>query len=207
MIKNYSSRDLTIRKASANDIHSIQVVFSHARKFMREHGNPHQWGDGKPYPYVIEKDINAGDCYVVIAEGKIRAVFSLIPGPDSTYRVIREGEWKNRRPYIALHRAASDGTVHGIVKTAVEYCEKEYPDFQDIRADTHKSNIVMQKAMKKAGFEQCGIIRIENGDKRIGFHLDLANLKTSESACGSAKSEFVRKDSAGKDLSDFAQTK
>lgn len=27
MIKNYSSRDLTIRKASANDIHSIQVVF------------------------------------------------------------------------------------------------------------------------------------------------------------------------------------
>ena len=192
MIKNYSSRDLTIRKASANDIHSIQVVFSHARKFMREHGNPHQWGDGKPYPYVIEKDINAGDCYVVTAEGKIRAVFSLIPGPDSTYRVIREGEWKNRRPYIALHRAASDGTV---------------PAFQDIRADTHKSNIVMQNALKKAGFEQCGIIRIENGDKRIGFHLDLADLKTSESACGSAKSEFVRKDSAGKDLSDFAQTK
>ena len=42
-----------------------------------------------------------------------------------------------------------------------------------MRIDTHPGNIPMQKALKKAGFQQCGTIVLaegsEKGDLRIAF--------------------------------------
>ncbi|WP_159436164.1 hypothetical protein [Anaerosalibacter sp. Marseille-P3206] len=35
--------------------------------------------------------------------------------------------------------------------------------------ESHKENIPMQNFLKKAGFQYCGIIYLENSDKRIAF--------------------------------------
>jgi RimJ/RimL family protein N-acetyltransferase len=39
----------------------------------------------------------------------------------------------------------------------------------NLKIDTHRDNIPMQKVLKRNGFSECGIIYIENGDERIAF--------------------------------------
>jgi RimJ/RimL family protein N-acetyltransferase len=38
-----------------------------------------------------------------------------------------------------------------------------------IKADTHKDNRAMQKALYKNGFQYCGIIYLEDNSERIAF--------------------------------------
>ena len=46
-----------IRKAAQQDLHSIMKLYENARIFMREHGNPDQWGTAYPPQNMIEADI------------------------------------------------------------------------------------------------------------------------------------------------------
>ena len=39
----------------------------------------------------------------------------------------------------------------------------------NIRIDTHKQNIPMQKVIAKCEFIYCGIVFMQNGDERIAF--------------------------------------
>ena len=50
-----------IRKAAQQDLHSIMKLYENARIFMREHGNPDQWGTAYPPQNMIEADICSGD--------------------------------------------------------------------------------------------------------------------------------------------------
>lgn len=38
-----------------------------------------------------------------------------------------------------------------------------------IKVDTHENNKPMQRLLEKLGYEYCGIIYLENGDKRVAF--------------------------------------
>mgnify|MGYP003296922186 CR=1 FL=1 len=42
----------------------------------------------------------------------------------------------------------------------------------NIRIDTHHDNVVMQRLLKKLGFQYCGIIHLENGDPRLAFQYE-----------------------------------
>ena len=66
-----------IRKAAQQDLHSIMKLYENARIFMREHGNPDQWGTAYPPQNMIEADICSGDLYVCTEDGAIEAVFFL----------------------------------------------------------------------------------------------------------------------------------
>ena len=47
-----------IRLAKTEDLNNITDVYSYARKFMAENGNPTQWGTNYPSEQLIENDIN-----------------------------------------------------------------------------------------------------------------------------------------------------
>ena len=157
---------MIIRKATLEDIPRMQEIFAISRKFMAETGNPNQWADTYPSVELLKEDINSGDSYLCLNEGKMVATFVLRSGNDPTYDKIYEGAWKNENPYATIHRIASSGEVKGIFKTVIEYALQYY---DTIRIDTHRDNKVMQNAIAKAGFEYCGIIHCWNGDERLAY--------------------------------------
>ena len=157
-----------IRKAKIEDLTEIRRIYDSAKKFMNEHGNPNQWVIGYPPTDILTEDIEKGQLYV-IGEDRPHGVFALIEGKDPTYGYI-EGKWISGNEYVTIHRIAGDGTLKGILHSAVSFAKNEYPN-ADVRIDTHKDNTVMQGAIKKEGFEYCGIIYLENGDPRMAYLL------------------------------------
>ena len=157
---------MTIKKAARSDIGRIMEIYHTAQDYMIEHGNPGQWGKTYPSAEIIEEDIALGRCFTVVSEGKIAAVFALMTDPDPTYRIIENGNWLNDDPYLTIHRVASDGTAHGIVKAITDHCKKIS---ENIRIDTHDNNLTMQNALIKCGFVPCGRIYLADGSPRIAF--------------------------------------
>ena len=157
---------MSVRKAAFEDMPDIRRIYAAARQFMRATGNPHQWGNDRPYENLILQDIENSTCHVCEQDGRPYAVFALIPGEDPTYRVIYDGAWLNNAPYAAMHRIASNGTCHGALEEMLEYSSRLG---LDLRVDTHRDNRVMQHLLEKNGFTRCGIIHLENGDERIAY--------------------------------------
>lgn len=158
--------DYQVRKAELRDLEQIEEIYRHARKFMEENGNPNQWGKTNPPTEQLLQDLDAGDLYVITKNSRIHGVFYFRVGEDPTYTVI-DGAWRSDSPYGTIHRIAGDGSG-GILHTAVEY-GKRYIDH--LRIDTHEDNKVMQKAIAKQGFRQCGIIYLADGSSRIAYDL------------------------------------
>ena len=158
---------MSIRHTRVEDIPRLQALFSHARSFMLETGNPSQWTAAYPSEELLRKDIGSRDSYVVEDEKQsVIATFVLRGGVDPTYDVIYEGRWLNDAPYATIHRIASDGTRKGILHLAMQFA---LLDYNNIRIDTHRDNHVMRNAIAKEGFAYCGIIHCWNGDERVAY--------------------------------------
>ena len=158
---------VSIRHTRVEDIPRLQALFSHARSFMLETGNPSQWTAAYPSEELLRKDIGSRDSYVVEDEKQtVIATFVLRGGMDPTYDVIYEGHWLNDAPYATIHRIASDGTRKGILHLAMQFA---LLDYNNIRIDTHRDNQVMRNAIAKEGFAYCGIIHCWNGDERVAY--------------------------------------
>ena len=158
---------MKIRKVNLQDFPELRRIYRTAREFMRTHGNPNQWGNTNPEDELLLRDIRGGKLYLVLDDG-MRAVgaFALFTEPDPTYSYIEDGSWLSSSPYTTIHSIASDGSVRGVLQTAVDFAEKIY---HHIRIDTHEDNIVMQTALEKRGFSRRGIIYLANGDPRIAY--------------------------------------
>ncbi len=155
---------MEIRKASMQDLEQIMQIYKNARKFMRENGNEEQWGDDYPSMELIREDIDK--MYLCISEKQIACVFYYAVEADEDYREIN-GKWLNEKPYAVVHRVASTG----IVKGAASYClDWAYTQFPNIRMDTYKDNIPMQKLLEKCGFQYCGSFERMGTDKWMAYH-------------------------------------
>lgn len=157
--------NMKIRNATIEDIDKIMNIYSVARETMRESGNINQWVNGYPQLSLIQDDISKGNCYVVVDEEEVVAVFAFIIGDDPTYHVI-EGSWLNDRPYGVIHRIGSNGKAKGIIPFVMEYA---FSRIENIKIDTHKDNRIMQHVLEKNGFKYCGVITIEDGTKRVAY--------------------------------------
>ena len=158
---------MKIRKAKADELEALLEIYDSGRAFMRATGNLEQWNNGYPSAEVVLADIEAEQLYVC-EEGEILGVFCYFFGDDPTYGKIYEGEWKNAEPYGVLHRIAVSKNAHG--KGVAACCfEYAFDRCKNLKIDTHRDNIPMQRALEKNGFERCGIIYLANGDERIAF--------------------------------------
>lgn len=158
---------MKIRKSTAADLPRMLEIYAYAREFMAATGNPHQWGDAKnPQLEVLEQDIEDGVGYVMEYDGRIVGAFAFIIGEDETYGYIEDGAWLNDEPYGTIHRIAGDGSTKGVLNTAVDFGAEM---IGNLRIDTHHDNVVMQSAIKKCGFEECGVIYVADGSPRIAY--------------------------------------
>jgi len=158
-----------IRKALPSDLARILEIYAEARQFMRETGNPNQWGNTNPAEETLREDIAVGQLYVVERDSNICGVFAFILGEDETYKVIYDGSWRSNAPYGTIHRIASLREAKGVFTEAFEYCRGV---IRHLRIDTHHDNKVMQHVVTKHGFERCGIIYLADGAPRIAYEIE-----------------------------------
>lgn len=164
---------MVIRKTSMEDLEQVLLLCQEARQFMHDHGNPHQWGQFYPPREIVEQDIRAGKSYVCEEGGSLLGTFYFAVEADSDYGRIYEGEWQGTGAYGVMHRVAAPGRKKGTASLCIEWCLKESGG--DLRIDTHRDNIPMQKLLEKNGFVQCGIIHLSNGDERIAYEKVVKN--------------------------------
>lgn len=157
---NYS-----VRHALPQDLPRIEEIYAYARQFMQDSGNPDQWGTQYPPHDQLVSDIDRSLLYVITGEENIHGVFYFYIGEDPTYAQIFRGSWRADTLYGTIHRIAGDGSG-GILKHAVDFAQSH---ISHLRIDTHRENLVMQKALAKQGFQQRGIIYIEDGSERIAY--------------------------------------
>ena len=158
---------MEIRKASRDDLAAIMEIYHHAQDMMIATGNASQWGHSYPTEDIIKVDIDSGCCHVICENDEVHAVFAIITDGEPDYDVIENGSWLNDNPYIAIHRVASDGKMHGIVTKIMDHCKGLS---SDIRIDTHHDNKIMQGQIERNGFVKCGVIYVRDGSPRIAYH-------------------------------------
>ena len=156
---------MIIRKTTMDDWDGVLAVYAYAREQMRKNGNPTQWGDNRPPENSIRQDIENGNHYIIEENGQIVGVFAFLLGDDPTYAVI-EGKWLNDEEYGTLHKIASNGKVAGILAYALAFCESK---IANVRVDTHRDNTIMRHLLQKYGYQECGIIYVDDGTPRIAY--------------------------------------
>lgn len=158
---------MEIKNAKTEDIEEIMEVFDAAKRFMRDTGNDKQWVDGYPSKELILSNIRSGGFYVCLSDdGEMVGVFYFKVEEDPTYAKIEDGEWLNDAPYGVVHRIASNGKQKGIADCCLQWCFGQCPN---IRVDTHRDNVVMQRILERNDYKRCGIIYVANGTERIAF--------------------------------------
>lgn len=162
---------MRIRKSVLQDLDRIMEIYTYARQYMAQHGNPNQWGPTNwPPEALIRNDIAEGCSYVCENEaGKVIGTFFFTRGPDiePTYRKITDGKWLDGSPYGVVHRIASDGSEKGTGTFCINWA---YGRCGHLRIDTHGDNTVMQNLVRKLGFVHCGTIYVqEDNDPRLAY--------------------------------------
>lgn len=171
--------DLHIRSAEKKDLPKIIALFDSSRKTMREQGID-QWQDGYPFPEDIEADIDNNSAYVLFSEDTLVGYFAYMTGKEEVYEKITEGKWREEAEYrySSVHRVAvtPERRGHGYGSKIFEYAVKlaHIDHALSLRCDTHEDNRPMRALLTKCGFQYCGVVYYERGerqDKRIAFDL------------------------------------
>jgi len=163
---------MKFRKAVERDINDIMRIIKQAQGYFKEQGI-NQWQNNYPNPETIRNDINNKHSYILSKDNNIVATAAVSFDGEKTYDSIYEGVWITNNQYAVIHRIAVDNTYKGlglsseIIKNVEELCLSR--GIHSIKVDTHEENISMQKLLKKNKFQYCGIIYLEDGNKRIAF--------------------------------------
>ena len=157
---------MNIRNANINDLSAVSAIYVKAREFMSANGNAEQWGGGYPSDELIRSDIEREKLFLCMDGEMIAGVFYFSLENDPAYEKIYDGRWLNDRKNAVIHRVAVAVQGKGVVRFCFEYCFKIC---QNIKIDTHKNNIPMQRALEKNGFRLCGKIYLENGEERLAY--------------------------------------
>jgi ribosomal protein S18 acetylase RimI-like enzyme len=167
---------MEFRKAAERDISNIMNIIKQAQTYFKEHGID-QWQNNYPNVEIISIDIFNESSYVLLKDNTIVATAAVSFDGEKTYDTIYEGEWSSNNEYAVIHRIAVDNTYKGlglssqIINHVEQLCSNK--GVHSIKIDTHEDNLAMQKLLKKNNFQYCGIIYLEDGNKRIAFEKTL----------------------------------
>ena len=162
---------MDIRLAVSNDFSRVREIYAAARAYMKENGNPEQWGDSDPEDELIRGDIEAENLYLCVEGTEILGVFFYAEGADPTYQRIYNGRWLNEESYGVIHRIAVAARQRGVASFCFDYALTRC---KNLKIDTHRDNLPMQRSLEKNGFVYCGIIHLENGDRRVAYQKSIS---------------------------------
>ena len=147
--------------ALLEDIDKIMNIYDIVRIRMVNEGNFTQWDNRDVFKFEVIEYIQKGLLYKVIKNDEIVGYFAYISGKDNAYSLI-DGRWLNEDEYVTIHKIASKYNNAGIGSFVIDYvinrCKNE--NVKNIRIDTHKNNISMNKFLINKGFIICGVISL-----------------------------------------------
>ncbi len=166
---------MKFRRTEPRDLPALLDLFAEARGTIAKLGID-QWQDGYPYRETVLADLDAGVSWVAEIDGEIAGTCACIEDSEPTYDVIEDGEWltcNDFRRYLTVHRVAvavrfrGTGVSRELMAFVADRAVKA--GCGSVRIDTHEGNRVMRRMLEKNGFTPCGIIHLENGDRRIAY--------------------------------------
>ena len=157
---------MNVELATLEKMPQILDIYAAARAYMRENGNMEQWGGNYPAVEDVRSDIEAGHLYLCTEGDEIYGVFCYFVGEEPTYRSIYGGAWLNDLPYGVMHRVAVARHQRGVASFCFSHC---YDLCKNLKIDTHRDNIPMQKCLIRAGFEYCGAVYLPDGTERLAY--------------------------------------
>ena len=163
------TKNIEVCPVVAEKLPEVLAIYDRARAFMAAHGNPRQWNTTWPPESLLREDIRQGRLLAAVADGEIAAVFVYLQGADidPSYRKIENGSWARGGTYGVVHRLAASSKVPGMGAFCLNWA---FAQCHHLRVDTHGDNVVMQNLVKKLGFEQRGIIHVEeDNDPRLAY--------------------------------------
>lgn len=164
---------MEFRKAVEEDIDGIMEIIRQAQSYLRGKGVD-QWQNNYPNAEIISEDIANNYGYVLVDGDIIAATVSVSFDGEKTYETIYDGEWLTTNgEFAVVHRIALHNNYKGsgisseFIKNIEKLCLDK--DVHSIKIDTHEENLSMQNLLKKNDFKYCGIIYLEDGNKRVAF--------------------------------------
>lgn len=149
-------------------------IVKDAQNYLAELGID-QWQNGYPNEAVLLNDISNEESYCVLHEdGALMGMTMFTTRQEPTYNSI-DGGWltSDNAVYGVIHRLAVSNRFrsHGVAKFIFEHFETQLraDKIPSMRIDTHEENKGMQKLISQLGYEYCGVIVLESGDKRLAF--------------------------------------
>ncbi len=158
-------KNVIFRKSQIEDLKYINEIVSDAKKFMKTL-NIDQWQNGYPNEDIIKNDISKNISYVALVDGEIAGTIVVSFNVEFGYDSIYDGSWvrDEQEEYGTIHRFAVNNKFRGmdISKFLIQEVQKIClgKNIDNLRADTHKGNIVMQKVLIKNAFKYCGKVNI-----------------------------------------------
>ena len=160
--------------AKKEDLYRIMQIIAEAQAYLAVQYID-QWQNGYPNEQTILKDIQNDESYIVESEDSIQIATAMFTTKkEPTYKNI-EGRWltKTNANYGVIHRMAVGERFRGtgIAKFIFNHCEQtlKQTSIQSMRIDTHEDNLGMQALLKRLGYVFCGVIYLENNDKRLAY--------------------------------------
>ena len=160
--------------ATITDVSTIMSLINDAQEFLASSGID-QWQNGYPSKELILNDISDNNSYLIKDDSdNIVASTMFTTDPESSYNNIL-GNWITPKDskYGVIHRLVVSGKFKnkGVAKFAFSQCEclLKLNKITSMRIDTHEDNIAMQNLLKSLGYTYCGIIILDDGDRREAY--------------------------------------
>ncbi len=147
------------RRATAEDLPAIARIRDEARASLHRHGVD-QWQGTYPEDEVFLRDMERGECFVLLYDDEVAAMFTLSACPEPSYDEITDGKWTPGMDYCVLHRAAVSAKYRGsgMAGWVIRFAEQQTlaAGRRCLRTDTHRRNRSMQRLLRDSGFRYRG---------------------------------------------------
>lgn len=157
----------TLELAQAGDAELCYGLIDEGRRFQQKQGFV-QWTEDYPNLNTVREDVRKEKGYVVKVDGRIAGYMCIDFDGEPAYENI-QGSWRTEEPYAVVHRMAFSGEFRGTGLADItfglikELCLAK--GIKSIRVDTDFPNKRMQHILEKNGFQNCGVIVFQGGEK------------------------------------------
>lgn len=159
---------MRFRKAKLTDTPAVMGIINDAVARMLQLGRK-QWNENYPALTHILADITAGNGYVLESEGRVIAYGAVVFTGEPAYEEL-DGCWLSDEPYVMVHRlaVALDRRGRGAGAAFMRAVENlaASSGVGSFRVDTNYDNVDMLALLEKLGFDFCGLVRYESGERR-----------------------------------------
>ena len=151
---------IAIRPARREELEDIWALVRRAVAHMNGLGNP-QWGEDYPTLDFYAGDLDRGELYAALVEGRLAGVACINTAESPEYDPLA---WTTARPAVVIHRMAVDPDCQrgGVGSAFFRFAEGEARrlGLKAMRLDTYSLNHRMQALIRKMGFTQVGEIHL-----------------------------------------------